>query len=137
MKSHYLLFAGVVSWMAQYITQSFYPFGVLAVPCIFSFIVIVGLQETVMLRKFLRFTSVLGGLMNFSCVVANGGKMPVFPYYAYVTADVDYMHSVIGASTHLYYFCDIIPAKIAILSFGDVLLFSSLILIGFIPKGTK
>lgn len=60
----------------------------------------------------------VGGIMNLTAILLNGGKMPVL---ASPTVFLDPTHSIMTAGTHVKFLCDIFPLMhIGLFSLGDV-----------------
>ncbi len=86
--------------------------------------------------------SLVGLLLNFIVMAANGGRMPVSQWAAVISGQSDYLpellndisarHVIIGPATRLVLLADIIPLPSPypfprVLSIGDVILFAGII----------
>jgi len=92
----------------------------------------------------------LGGIMNDIVIKANGGRMPVFPTFSYITGNLspevfsnlhnmDSIHIQGSAATQLPYLSDVIDLGYTIMSIGDVFIISMVFLTiyGIIKRTNK
>lgn len=85
-------------------------------------LLLVGLALNIDRKSFQLIT--LGTILNFICIIANNGKMPVHVPYG-PDPTVDLWHSILNESTRLITFADVIPIPKPypfpkILSIGDL-----------------
>lgn len=71
-----------------------------------------------------------GTLLNNFVIAQNGGKMPVFPNFSYITgyvsdeaiAKINGIHVLGSAATHWWFLSDILDVGYSVLSIGDLLI---------------
>lgn|SRR6185437_5426617 len=89
--------------------------------CFIIFMLAYLLHKTYKYRNWTFAVPSVGGVLNLTAILSNGGKMPVLVPPGFQLTGIDPCHSLLTAGTHVKMLCDIFPLMhLGLFSVGDV-----------------